>query len=80
MDLAHATVIGPSEIASPSQMEIHLNNVSELAMSLLQSIKVNSIEISISFVFVATSAACGLTKFITRCSRQLRCWSRSVTC
>ena len=44
MDLAHATVIGPSEIVSPTQMEIDLNKASELAKPpVIQIAEVNSI-------------------------------------
>ena len=55
MDFAHATVTGPSEIASPTQMDIHLDNLRKIALSILQAVEVNLIEIIISFGLVARS-------------------------
>ena len=44
MDLAHATVAGPSEIASPTQMGIDLNKAAELAKPpVIQIAEVDSI-------------------------------------
>ena len=83
MNLAHAMVTGPSEIASHTQMDSHPDTIRNIAMCILQTVEVNSIEITISIRLVGTvllrlgymtsveGAACGLMKFLTRCRRQL---------
>ena len=54
MNLAHATVTGPSEIASPAQMDSHPDNIRNIAMCILRIVEVNSIEITISIRLVDT--------------------------
>ena len=54
MNLAHATVTGPSEIASPAQMDSHPDNIRNIAMCILRTVEVNTIEITISIRLVGT--------------------------